>query len=81
MPKRSRNPRSTNYIIKKTAEEYATSSSAHGISYISEHQRLPIERCFWIFVVILALLFRYIKSYCKDISFIYAFSGIRNQFL
>ena len=40
MPKRSKNPRSTNYIVKKTAEEYATSSSAHGISYISEHERL-----------------------------------------
>ena len=71
MPKRNRNPRSTNYIIKKTAEEYAASSSAHGISYISEHQRLSIERCFWIFVVILSLLFRYIKVYCKVSEFVH----------
>ena len=44
--------------FKDTVNEYASSSSAHGITYIFESGRLPLERLFWIFGVGFALIFR-----------------------
>ena len=44
--------------FKDTVNEYASSSSAHGISYIFESDRLGLERLLWIFVVGFALIFR-----------------------
>ena len=44
--------------FKDTVNEYASSSSAHGISYIFESDRLGFERLLWIFVVGFALIFR-----------------------
>ena len=44
--------------FKDTVNEYASSSSAHGIAYIFESDRLPVERLFWIFGVGFALIFR-----------------------
>ena len=44
--------------FKDTVNEYASSSSAHGIAYIFESDRLGIERLLWIFVVGFALIFR-----------------------
>ena len=58
MPKRKRPQKSTSHVVKKTSEEYASSSTAHGFSYISEPERLAIERCFWVSLVITTLLLR-----------------------
>ena len=44
--------------FKDTVNEYASSSSAHGVAYIFESDRLGLERLFWIFVVGFALIFR-----------------------
>ena len=44
--------------FKDTVNEFASSSSAHGIAYIFESDRLPVERLFWIFGVGFALIFR-----------------------
>ena len=44
--------------FKDTVNEYASSSSAHGITYIFESGRLPLERFFWIIGVGFALIFR-----------------------
>ena len=38
-------------VFKRTVNEYAASSSAHGVAYIFEPDRLIIERLFWILVV------------------------------
>ena len=58
-----RNPRSKykshSRAFKDTVNEYASSSSAHGVAYIFESDRLPIERLFWVFCVGFALVFRY----------------------
>ena len=43
---------------EKTVREYAASSSAHGISYIFEENRVGVERLFWVVVVGVALVFR-----------------------
>ena len=59
------------HIWKKMAEDYAASCTPHGINYISEQQRLPIERMFWILTVCIAFIFRYHRnhiSYCKSID-------------
>ena len=45
-------------VFKYTVNEYAYSSSAHGIIYIFESGRLPLERLFWKLVVGFALIFR-----------------------
>ena len=63
MPRRKKVVKSTIHVVKKTAEEYANSSTAHGIGYITEPNRIMIERCFWLFVVIMALWFRYENVY------------------
>ena len=44
--------------FKDTVSEYASSSSAHGIAYIFESDRLGLERLLWICVVGFALIFR-----------------------
>ena len=44
--------------FNKTVREYASASSAHGITYIFEPDRLGLERLLWIFVVGFALIFR-----------------------
>ena len=44
--------------FRNTVHEYASSSSAHGMAYIFELGRLPLERVFWIFGVGFALVFR-----------------------
>ena len=44
--------------FSKTVNEFASSSSAHGIAYIFEPGRLSLERLLWIFVVGFALIFR-----------------------
>jgi hypothetical protein len=43
---------------EKTVREYAASSSAHGISYIFEENRVGLERVFWVVVVGLGLVLR-----------------------
>ena len=45
-------------VFKDTVQEYASSSSAHGIAYIFESGRLPLERLLWQVVVGFALIFR-----------------------
>ena len=45
-------------VFKSTVNEYASSSSAHGIAYIFESGRLPLERLLWKVVVGFALIFR-----------------------
>ena len=45
-------------VFKNTVNEYASSSSAHGIAYIFESGRLPLERLLWKVVVGFALIFR-----------------------
>lgn len=45
-------------VFKKTVNEYAAASSAHGVAYIFEPDRLIIERLFWILVVGLAFGYR-----------------------
>ena len=45
-------------VFKDTVKEYASSSSAHGIAYIFESGRLPLERLLWEIVVGFALIFR-----------------------
>ena len=45
--------------MKKYFKEYATSTTAHGFSYIAEDGRSFLERIFWIIVVVLALAFSY----------------------
>ena len=61
-----RNPRSKykshSRAFKDTVNEYASSSSAHGVAYIFESNRLPIERLFWVFGVGFALVFRYLET-------------------
>ena len=44
--------------FKKTVNEYAAASSAHGVAYIFEPDRLIIERLFWILVVGIAFGYR-----------------------
>ena len=70
-----KNPRSKykshSGAFKYTVNEYAYSSSAHGVAYIFESNRLPIERLFWIFGVGFALVFRYpemLHLYIIDVS-------------
>ena len=45
--------------LETTVREYASSSSAHGISYIFESNRLGLERGFWVLIVGIALIIRY----------------------
>ena len=45
-------------VFKKTVNEYAAASSAHGVAYIFEPDRLIIERVFWILVVAFAFGYR-----------------------
>ena len=45
-------------VFEKTVKEYAAASSAHGVAYIFEPNRLIIERLFWILVVGLAFGYR-----------------------
>ena len=47
-------------VFETTIKEYASSSSAHGIAYIFEPHRLGLERLFWILIVSIALIFRYV---------------------
>ena len=42
----------------RTVNQYAASSSAHGIAYIFEPGRVGLERLLWMFVVGFALIFR-----------------------
>ena len=51
-------PKSQSKILRTTVSEYAGASTAHGIAYIFEHDRLAIERVFWIVAVIVALVVR-----------------------
>ena len=45
-------------VFRETVNEYAAASSAHGIAYIFEPDRLIIERLFWILVVGIAFGYR-----------------------
>ena len=45
--------------LETTVREYASSSSAHGVSYIFESNRLGLERGFWVLIVGIALIIRY----------------------
>ena len=45
-------------VLKRTVNEYAAVSSAHGVAYIFEPDRLIIERLFWIIVVGVAFTYR-----------------------
>ena len=45
-------------VLKRTVNEYAAVSSAHGVAYIFEPDRLIIERLFWIIVVGVAFSYR-----------------------
>jgi hypothetical protein len=44
--------------LKTTVQEYAGSSTAHGIAYIFESNRLGLERLFWILFVGIAITIR-----------------------
>ena len=44
--------------FRNTVHECASSSSAHGMAYIFESGRLPLEKLFWVFGVGFALIFR-----------------------
>ena len=45
-------------LILDTTCQYAEKSTAHGISYIFERDRLPGERLLWTFIMIAGLSFR-----------------------
>ena len=45
--------------VKKYLKEYATSTTAHGFSYLAEDGCTFLERIFWLIVVVLALAFSY----------------------
>ena len=45
-------------VFKRTVNEYAAASSAHGVAYIFEPNRLIIERLFWILIVVFAFGYR-----------------------
>ena len=45
-------------LLLDTTCEYASKSTAHGISYIFEDGRLLWERIFWISIVVAGLSFR-----------------------
>ena len=45
-------------LILDTTCQYAEKSTAHGIAYIFEQDRLPGERLLWTFIVIAGLSFR-----------------------
>ena len=48
--------------MKKYLKDYATSTTAHGFSYLAEDGRSILERIFWIIVVVLALVFSYFQT-------------------
>ena len=52
------NRKSQGKVLKTTVEEYAGASTAHGIAYIFERDRLVIERLFWIVMVVLGFVLR-----------------------
>ena len=45
--------------VRKYLKEYATSTTAHGFSYLAEDGCTFLERIFWLIVVVLALAFSY----------------------
>ena len=45
--------------VKKYLKNYATSTTAHGFSYLAEDGCTVLERIFWFIVVVLALAFSY----------------------
>ena len=56
-------PRCTSMTeISTHMKEYASVSTAHGFSYLAEDGRLKLERMFWLFVVVLAMLFCYYQT-------------------
>ena len=46
--------------FETTILEYASSTSAHGVTYIFETGRWAIERFFWTIVVGFAIIFRHV---------------------
>ena len=59
MTKSRKRNNSIQHAVEKTAEEYATSSSAHGIGYTTEPRKFPIDTCFWVLIVGIAIIARY----------------------
>ena len=45
--------------MKRYLKEYATTTTAHGFSYLAEDGRSFLERTFWLTIVVLALAFSY----------------------
>ena len=56
-PRYHRNKHDKKSSIGKTAKQYASTSTAHGLAYIVEDGRSYLERIFWIFVTALAVFF------------------------
>ena len=50
------------HIVLDTAQQYASNSSAHGLTYLVEDGRPVMERIFWIFITTLALCFTAIQT-------------------
>ena len=50
-------------VVSNTIRQYAEISTAHGINYIFEEGRLPIERLLWSILVIIGFSFRYNELY------------------
>ena len=61
MAKRKARNKSIQHAVEKTAAEYASSSSAHGIGYITQPRKYPVDTCFWGLIVGIAIIFRYIR--------------------
>ena len=45
------------YNVRTTSKQYASTSKAHGVSYIGDAESLVLDRIFWIIVVVLSLTF------------------------
>ena len=58
MPKQKK-IKTVQHAVEKTIQEYATSSTPHGIGYIFEPRSSSIAKCFWFIIVGLAVILRY----------------------
>ena len=43
--------------LKTTSKQYASTSKAHGVSYIGEAESFVVDRIFWVIIVVLSLAF------------------------
>ena len=61
-PRRKHIMKEKRQIVLDTARQYASYSSAHGLTYLAEDGRPVMERVFWILITTLALCFTAIQT-------------------